>query len=103
MVASAAGDRTIRFWQPTIGRVVRYVRLESAPLDIAWLNDESHSAAACVDGHVRIIDADTVEVRMDLPALDACPTRWPYIRPTAVSWWADPMDKFEESLSMCHS
>jgi len=74
MVASAAGDRTIRFWQPTIGRMVRYVRLESAPLEIAWLNDESHIAAACIDGRVRIIDADTVEVRMDLPALDA----WAY-------------------------
>ena len=25
MVASASGDRTIRFWQPTIGRMVRFV------------------------------------------------------------------------------
>ena len=36
MVASAAGDRTIRLWQPTIGRMVRYVRLDAEPLNIAW-------------------------------------------------------------------
>ena len=37
MVASASADRTIRIWQPTIGRLVRYVRLEAEPLSIAWL------------------------------------------------------------------
>ena len=42
MVASAAADRTIRFWQPTIGRMVRYVRLDAEPLDIAWLDDAHH-------------------------------------------------------------
>ena len=62
MVASASADRTIRFWQPTIGRMVRYVRLRSVPLDIAWLNDGLHIAAACEDGRVRLINADDVKV-----------------------------------------
>jgi len=62
MVASAAGDRTIRFWQPTIGRMVRYVRLDAEPLDIAWLNDVAHIVASCTDGHIRVIDADEVKV-----------------------------------------
>jgi WD40 repeat protein len=31
MLASAAGDRSVRIWQPTIGRMIRYARLESAP------------------------------------------------------------------------
>lgn len=69
MVASAAGDRTIRFWQPTIGRMVRYVRLDAEPLNIAWLRDGSRIVASCVDGRVRVIDADEVKVIQTLPAL----------------------------------
>lgn len=74
MVASAAGDRTIRLWQPTIGRMVRYVRLESEPLDIVWLGDGSRIAAACVDGSVRIVDADEVKVAATRPAIEG----WAY-------------------------
>jgi WD40 repeat protein len=74
MVASAAGDRTIRFWQPTIGRMMRYVRLESEPLDIVWTNDGTRVLAACVDGHVRVIDPVEVTVTQDLPTLDG----WAY-------------------------
>ena len=74
MVASAAGDRTIRFWQPTIGRMVRYVRLESEPLNISWTNDGARILAACVDGHVRVIDPVEVTVTQDLPAIDG----WAY-------------------------
>ena len=73
MVASAADDRTVRLWQPTIGRMVRYVRLESRPLDIAW-TDEAHLVAACEDGHVRLIDADNVQVVATKPAIDG----WAY-------------------------
>lgn len=68
MVASAAGDRTIRFWQPTIGRMLRYARLEAEPLNIAWI-DGSRIAASCVDGRVRIVNADEVTVLEDLPAI----------------------------------
>ncbi len=74
MVASAAGDRTIRFWQPTIGRMVRYVRIEAEPLNIAWTNDGALVLAACVDGRIRVIDADEVEVTENLPAIDG----WAY-------------------------
>ena len=74
MVASAARDRTIRFWQPTIGRMVRYIRLDSEPLDIAWTNDGDRVLATCVDGRVRIIDPVEVTVTQDLPAIDG----WAY-------------------------
>lgn len=73
MVASAAADRTIRFWQPTIGRMVRYVRLASEPLNLAWL-DDSRILASCADGNVRIIDADQVQVIDTLPAING----WAY-------------------------
>lgn len=61
MVASAAADRTIRLWQPTIGRMVRYIRLDATPLSLAWL-DQRRIAVACQDGRLRIIDADELKI-----------------------------------------
>jgi WD40 repeat protein len=73
-LASAAGDRTVRFWQPSIGRLVRFARLPSVPLDIDWLPDGSRLLAACADGHLRVIDPETVSVVADIPAIPA----WAY-------------------------
>ena len=69
MVASAAADGTIRLWQPTIGRMVRFVRLKSPPLTIAWHKDAARIIAACTDGKVRVVDADEVKVTHTLPAI----------------------------------
>lgn len=74
MVASASKDRTVRLWQPTIGRMLRFVRLEAEPLDIEWVPDGSKIVAACSDGHVRVIDPDAVKVTLDLPTIDS----WAY-------------------------
>ena len=82
MIASAAADRSIRLWQPTIGRMVRYARLDAEPLKMVWLPDGVRIAAACDDGHLRIIDAEEVEVLRDIPALEG----WAYsiaVHPTA--------------------
>ena len=73
LIATAAEDRTIRFWQPTIGRMMRYIRLASAPLETCWLND-TDLAASCVDGQVRVIDSETVKVLQTIPALNG----WAY-------------------------
>ncbi len=70
MVASVSDDRTVRFWQPTIGRLVRFARLEAVPLAVAWTADGGTAVVACKDGRVRLIDPDTAEVRDDRPALD---------------------------------
>lgn len=67
MVASASEDRTVRLWQPTIGRMVRFVRLESVPRCIGWTRDGSRLVAGCDDGVVRIIDPETVEVQTEFP------------------------------------
>ncbi len=74
MIASGARDRTIRFWQPTIGRMMRYIRLDSEPLDLVWTHDGERVIAACADGHVRMIDPIEVTVTQDLPALN----EWAY-------------------------
>jgi WD40 repeat protein len=56
-VVSCGEDRTVRFWQPTIGRLVRFARLPSVPLAVAWLPEGDHVAVGCHDGQVRIISA----------------------------------------------
>ena len=68
MVASSASDRTIRFWQPTIGRMVRYVRLPSAALAIAWIGDET-MVASCRDGKLRVINTFRLSIEQDRPAV----------------------------------
>ncbi len=74
MVATSASDRTIRFWQPTIGRMVRYIQLESEALSLVWLNDGERIAASCIDGHLRIVDAERVRIIGTYPAIDG----WAY-------------------------
>ena len=73
MVASSSADRTIRFWQPTIGRMVRYARLTAQPLSIAWADDR-RVVAGCSDGRLRVVDAVEVSVIGDYPAIDG----WAY-------------------------
>jgi WD40 repeat protein len=68
MVASAATDRTVRFWQPTIGRMVRYVRLPSEALSIAWVDEET-LVASCRDGKLRVVNTSTVQIERELPAV----------------------------------
>ncbi|MEX2142557.1 MAG: hypothetical protein WD894_25105 [Pirellulales bacterium] len=70
MLASASDDRTVRFWQPAIGRLVRFVRLENVPQAIAWSADGATLLAACSDGRLRVIDAETAEQREDREVID---------------------------------
>ncbi len=74
LVASVSDDRTVRLWQPTTGRMVRFAKLNTIPLAVAWLPDGSQVAVAAADGHVRLIDPDTVEIIQDIPAVDG----WAY-------------------------
>lgn len=70
MVASASDDKTVRFWQPTIGRMVRFARLPTPPREIQWSPDGAHVVACCDDGHVYVINPDTVEVVREFATLN---------------------------------
>ncbi len=68
VLASAGRDRTIRFWQPKIGRMMRFIRLDSEPLDIIWL-DKNRVAVSCVDGKVRFVNFEDVELLGEMEGL----------------------------------
>jgi WD40 repeat protein len=70
MVASIGTDLTVRFWEPTRGRMVRFARVPSSPLALAWSPDGRTLAVACRDGHVRLVDANTVAFSSDLSVLE---------------------------------
>jgi WD40 repeat protein len=70
MVVSISDDRTVRLWQPTVGRMVRFARLESIPHAAAWFDDSKAIIVACKDGHVRWLDPDTMEVTADRVGVD---------------------------------
>ena len=67
IVASSSEDQTVRLWQPTIGRLIRFTKLEATPLKIAWLANQDRDQinlliAACSDGTIQIIDPQTATV-----------------------------------------
>ena len=66
MVASASSDLTVRFWQPTIGRMVRFARLPSTPLCIAWCGQDK-LVAGCSDGSARLLNSSTAQIECTVP------------------------------------
>ncbi|TWU57665.1 WD40 repeat domain-containing protein [Rubripirellula reticaptiva] len=73
-LASASADKTVRIWQPSIGRLVRFARLPVEPLCIAWSSDGNQIGVGCIDGKLRIVNANTVTVEQTLPAVNG----WAY-------------------------
>ncbi|MGB7324482.1 MAG: WD40 repeat domain-containing protein [Rubripirellula sp.] len=73
-LASASADKTVRIWQPSIGRLVRFARLPVEPLCIAWSSDGNQIGVGCIDGKLRIINANSVTVEQTLPAING----WAY-------------------------
>lgn len=70
VVATISEDRTLRLWQPTIGRLVRFARLPSVPRTLAWTHDGHQLLVGCDDGRVRVVDPDQAQVVAEQPGLD---------------------------------
>ncbi len=70
ILVTVGADRTVRFWQPTIGRLIRFVKLPATPLSVAWLPNGQHVVVGCVDGHIRLVDFESLSVDADHPAID---------------------------------
>src|SRR4030095_13415269 len=57
--ASASDDRTVRIWQPEIGRMVRIIRQHRAPVfALAYAPDGQSVFSAGKEGIIRRFDAD---------------------------------------------
>ena len=68
--ASCSLDRTVRFWQPSIGRMVRFARLPARSLALDWTSDGRYVACVGRDGRLRIVDPDNVRIVHERDALD---------------------------------
>ncbi|MEJ7594085.1 MAG: hypothetical protein WKF77_21300 [Planctomycetaceae bacterium] len=60
MIATGSEDRTVRLWQPIIGRLVRFQRLPSSVTALAWNADGTALVAGCQDGTLRVVEAETL-------------------------------------------
>jgi len=73
MVLSVSEDATVRFWQPTIGRMVRFAsiltRSPSWPLQCDWLPGGKYAVVVGTDGRLRVIDPETVQVAWESAAI----------------------------------
>ena len=74
MVLSVSEDATVRFWQPTIGRMVRFASLPTRPLVCDWLPGGKHAVVVGTDGRLRVIDPETVQVAWEADAIES----WAY-------------------------
>ncbi|MFO1000984.1 MAG: hypothetical protein U0936_11630 [Planctomycetaceae bacterium] len=61
-IASISDDRTIRIWQPRIGRLVKFVRLPSEPQRVVWSADQKSLHAATKASTIHTIDVATMKV-----------------------------------------
>jgi len=61
VIATVGEDQTVRLWQPRIGRLMRFVRLDSVPRCVIWSADATGLLVGCNDGRVRIIDWEKME------------------------------------------
>lgn len=69
VMATISEDRTVRLWQPRIGRLIRFTRLVSVPRSLAWSSDAKKLYVGCNDGRVRTLDAESMEITDELDGL----------------------------------
>lgn len=66
ILASVSEDKTVRLWQPIVGRLMRFAKLPSVPRTVVWLPSGEHLAVGCNDGVVRVLDFDELKTVQEL-------------------------------------
>ncbi|MBL8818993.1 MAG: hypothetical protein JNL58_23390 [Planctomyces sp.] len=69
VVGSLSEDRTIRFWHPRNGRMLRFVRLSETPISAVFADTTDHAIVCDSLGTVRIIDSRTAQVQSESPTV----------------------------------
>ncbi len=80
LIVSVGQDKTVRFWQPAIGRLVRFARLDSIPLSVEWDHQSRYVVVGCEDGQVLVVDSQTAKIHHSqavLPGPIYCIARHP--------------------------
>ena len=61
-IASISEDRTVRIWQPRIGRLVKFARLPSEPQCVVWSSDFKSLYVATKASIIYTVDVATMKV-----------------------------------------
>ena len=67
VVASFGRDRTVRFWQPTIGRMIRFTQLDAQPRSLLWSADKQILFVGDTEGQLHWLDWKTSKVLATKP------------------------------------
>ena len=59
MVASVSEDRTVRLWQPRLGRLVRFTRMQSVPRVVVWAAGGESLTVGLNNSEVHWLDAES--------------------------------------------
>ncbi|MDZ4849786.1 MAG: hypothetical protein SGI77_10855 [Pirellulaceae bacterium] len=70
MIATISEDRTLRIWQPSIGRLMRFIKLPSIPRAFAWSATGDRLYVGCNDGYLRVVDFESMKLLDEFEGID---------------------------------